>query len=815
MAICSLWGLVKYSHPFVAYRAEIDWDKALLETLSSMLDRQSSGSDISESDFAQIVSSLLSHLHDPNTRLAPNGDEMLHEISPASDDMPGRQQPFVELTKDKVAIVVTTDYAQFSSTDADTKLDQLVNSFASAANSGCAIIFDARSASGDSVKGAQQLGFLFSEAFKCFLSEDLPLPTMRQRMFTGLPEQRRTFSSAFQHGFYVHDAEILHRSAEPQISLSQPAHALSSQGHVGQKPLCFLVSRQTPQPILDIAVAMRSRGLAVFVYQAEESDYRVRKSTGPSPATEYLVYEPYVSASIFHLPGTDGLRVLVRQNERVSPDGTVGFHPDSVVIPGGRSSSQTAPPSSPGSAKAGVVSPPATSAAPAFESDAAIRIGVEFCTGRRPVPRQRLVYPNFSVRRVEDEFKAVGPYPTPELRLLSLFRLWNAVQYFFPYKHMMDNHWDDVLLSNIDQFLRAQSALEFHVAVAQVVKELADTHAFVRSSTLSAHIGIAIPAVRLTTLASGVAAVSQVSQAIKGYADIRPGDIVEAIDGGSVSDRRAFLSKLFAASTPQASLWRSDMKLLAGDLNSKVKIGLRRFADGEQSSLTVELERSLQAPMSASNETLKPYQLLPHVDKSGNPIGWVDLTRLSFAESDPALQSVASCSSIIFDLRGYTKGTIYRIGPMLASTSTQVAIYETPAMMPTLLSDDLQPPSLRSVQTCVVPRPDSPISQTCKIVALINEDTLSHGEYAASFLKAVRPDLTFVGSVTNGALGNITNLVLPGGIQVGFSGMGMTAADGSALQRRGISPDVPVHPTVESLAAGRDPILEKAIEFLQ
>ena len=56
--------------------------------------------------------------------------------------------------------------------------------------------------------------------------------------------------------------------------------------------------------------------------------------------------------------------------------------------------------------------------------------------------------------------------------------------------------------------------------------------------------------------------------------------------------------------------------------------------------------------------------------------------------------------------------------------------------------------------------------------------------------------------------------VLPGGITVNFTGHDVRHADGRQLQRVGIQPHVRVAPTIAGIRAGRDEVLEKAIEFL-
>lgn len=43
-------------------------------------------------------------------------------------------------------------------------------------------------------------------------------------------------------------------------------------------------------------------------------------------------------------------------------------------------------------------------------------------------------------------------FPDKEYRLLALFRLWNVVNYFFPYKNLTGSNWNDVLPKYIPQF---------------------------------------------------------------------------------------------------------------------------------------------------------------------------------------------------------------------------------------------------------------------------------------------------------------------------------------------------------------------------
>ena len=69
-----------------------------------------------------------------------------------------------------------------------------------------------------------------------------------------------------------------------------------------------------------------------------------------------------------------------------------------------------------------------------------------------------------------------------------------------------------------------------------------------------------------------------------------------------------------------------------------------------------------------------------------------------------------------------------------------------------------------------------------------------------------------VGSTTAGADGNVSQIPLPGGMRAMITGIGVFYPDGRPTQRVGIVPDLVVHPTVEGIRAGRDEVLEAALE---
>ena len=101
-----------------------------------------------------------------------------------------------------------------------------------------------------------------------------------------------------------------------------------------------------------------------------------------------------------------------------------------------------------------------------------------------------------------------------------------------------------------------------------------------------------------------------------------------------------------------------------------------------------------------------------------------------------------------------------------------------------------------------------------KLVVIVNENTQSSAEYQSMAFRA-GVNTTIIGSQTAGADGNVSNILLPGGLQTGISGIGVYYPDGTQTQRIGIVPDIKVEPTINGIKQGKDEVLEKAIEIIE
>jgi C-terminal processing protease CtpA/Prc len=90
---------------------------------------------------------------------------------------------------------------------------------------------------------------------------------------------------------------------------------------------------------------------------------------------------------------------------------------------------------------------------------------------------------------------------------------------------------------------------------------------------------------------------------------------------------------------------------------------------------------------------------------------------------------------------------------------------------------------------------------------------ISYAESVMGIVEAYRMG-EIVGESTAGTNGNVNPLTLPGGYQLGWTGMRVLKHDDTRHHGVGIAPTVPVQRTRAGVAAGRDELLERAIEVV-
>jgi len=421
------------------------------------------------------------------------------------------------------------------------------------------------------------------------------------------------------------------------------------------------------------------------------------------------------------------------------------------------------------------------------------------------------VPPPFVLQPARDKAYPEMALPDSEHRLLALFRLWSVTRYFFPYADLMDRSWADALVEFLPRFEAADTALAYQTIVMELAARLQDTHVRISNATeLERHLGLFAPPF-LVGQVEGQAVVRYHDPDIA--KDIRVGDVILAVDDVAMAERRKSLEPLIAASTPQAMSLLLDRMQLRGTKDSVARLRVRDSGGAERN---VEVVRSRPHTdgswLPALRKAPETYTVLP----SG--FGYIDLERLPYTEADAALDAVMGTPAIIFDMRGYPKGTAWSIAPRLVKTPpvrpVVGALFRPPLRDATALSAGPKEPFFGQFTF------EQTLSETTKsryqgqVVVLIDAWAISQAEHTC-LLFAAATDVTFIGSPTNGANGDITNMVLPGNLVVSFTGQEVRFAGGRQLQRVGVQPHIIVRPTIAGIRADRDEVLEAAIEYLR
>jgi C-terminal processing protease CtpA/Prc len=278
--------------------------------------------------------------------------------------------------------------------------------------------------------------------------------------------------------------------------------------------------------------------------------------------------------------------------------------------------------------------------------------------------------------------------------------------------------------------------------------------------------------------------------------------VIVAIDGEPMAVRIERARKTTPAATPGMRDLTALRRALSGADGSIARLTLR---DAASHNREVELKRS-----SGWRDRLN-WRSGDKVRVLDGNIGYVDLDRLERDEVDGMFDKLGHTHAIIFDMRGYPNGTAWTIAPRLNVRGTRdAAVFERCVVKP---EDTDKRNGLR--HKFVQPLPALPPGKSLyrgRTLMLVDERTISQSEHTGLFFEAAA-GTKFVGSQSAGSNGDVTAMLLPGGLRLLFTGHDVRHADGRQLQRVGLPVDYPVKPTLKGIQAGRDEVLERALEI--
>lgn len=387
-------------------------------------------------------------------------------------------------------------------------------------------------------------------------------------------------------------------------------------------------------------------------------------------------------------------------------------------------------------------------------------------------------------------------YPSKELRLLGLSRYWNIINYFFPYKYAMDKDWNIVLENMIPKFISPIDTTDYHLAILELTKSINDSHSTFSTEQTYAFFGKKRVPFSVQMVEEKLIVTNFLNDSLCKLDDIRYGDLILSINGIEIKELIRNKIKYCEASNYETSLFYLSNRLLRGNTDS-LYITFDRSGTVYAKTITLYFawQQHFQYPIDTS--TKATYLL-------ADSIVYVNMGKLKIKEVNSIFKVYQNSKAIIFDVRNYPNGTMYKLCENLNCSKKEFARFIFP---------NLKFPGLYTKSNPVSCGKDNNNCYQGQVIILMNETSISHAEFSIMALETVKNCIK-VGTNTAGADGNSSVITFPGNFKTIMSGIGVYYPNWGETQRIGIVPDVYVKPTIEGIRSHRDEILDKALELI-
>lgn len=393
-------------------------------------------------------------------------------------------------------------------------------------------------------------------------------------------------------------------------------------------------------------------------------------------------------------------------------------------------------------------------------------------------------------------------YPDAGFRLLSVYRYWNMINYFFPNKHLTDKDWDSCLAEYIPKFINAKNELEYELVVLQMIADINDTHANLwgGNDKIQEQRGDFFSPVHVRFIENQLVVDDFFDEEKRKATGLEIGDVITHINGKSVDALVEDMNPFYPASNQPTRLRDISFDILRSSKNS-----LELTVNRQERPMNVTLDLFNKSNFSGYYRWY-PKRTERSFKKINNDVGYVTLQNITVEDISLLKEAFKDTKGIIVDIRNYPSTFVpFKLGNYLNSNRSDFVKFTQGSVN--------QPGEFLHREGHKVGVNKGLTYKGQKVIILVNELSQSQAEYTAMAFRA-GDRTTIIGSTTAGADGNVSSIVLPGGLSTMISGIGVQYPDGNETQRIGIVPDVEVKPTIAGITEGRDELMEKALELI-
>lgn len=387
-------------------------------------------------------------------------------------------------------------------------------------------------------------------------------------------------------------------------------------------------------------------------------------------------------------------------------------------------------------------------------------------------------------------------FPTPSMRLLGLSRYWNIINYFYPYKYKIGQDWDSVLIEMIPLFKYSNDTISYHLAMLELVVKINDSHANLVTKYTNRYFGLKWAPFHFKIIDNKAIVTGFYDASLCLKNDIKYGDVFLKVNNVNIEEIIREKYKYIEGSNYSVKLRNSYYSIFNGQTDS-VSVIFERNSITYKKTIYRYYFRDFRFKEEESNK--KSWDILE------DNIGYVNLDLLKRRGVKIVMNKMKSTTGIIFDVRNYPKGTMYKIAKFLNSAKRPFAKFAIP---------NFYYPGTFTYTNPYYCGKANRNNYKGKVVLLFNEESQSHAEFTLMALQTAS-NVISIGSQTAGADGDVSEIIFPGNYKTFISGLGVYYPDGRETQRIGIIPDIEVKPTIDGVRLRKDEVLEKALGILR
>ena len=384
-------------------------------------------------------------------------------------------------------------------------------------------------------------------------------------------------------------------------------------------------------------------------------------------------------------------------------------------------------------------------------------------------------------------------FPDAGFQILALYRFWNIIEYWFPYRDLLSDDWDSVLIESLPRVALAQNADAYQLAMMELIARVHDTHANLWSSLkVRPPIGTCQLPVNVRFIEGRPVVTGYAGQAGE-TSGVKPGDIITELDGVTIAKLMESWRPYYAASNEPTRLRDIAMQMTRGECG-KARLRVSR----NNSAVEISAERVPFKELNIAFFHDLPGETFLLLSKD---VAYLKLSSVKLDQAAKYVESAAGTKGLIVDIRNYpSEFVVFALGSLFVDKKTDFVRFT---------EGDLSNPGAFHFGAPLSLDPQQP-HYSGKVVILVDEVTQSSAEYTTMAFRS-SPRATVIGSTTAGADGNVSAIPLPGGFRSMISGIGVFYPDKKPTQRIGMIPNLEVKPTIAGISAGRDEVLEAGI----